>query len=292
MPPRVLSEEDKAELTPEEIEALEAEDEDDGEEEDEDGAGDGEAEDEPTDPPAKPKPDAEDPPAKADDAPPVATKAADDDVDVDQFRFKPQFTQVEAAALSKAEKDLKAAFRDFSAGNLSDEEYEAKQAELEPQIRDLDFKRRSDERDKADLGKRYVETWGAQMDIWLQQQGIDVAKLDEATITGFDAILKEIETGNLGAGLKMREQMDLARTIFEKRNPGKLPAPPKKGKRPTREALIPPSLADLGSAEQGSAVDDGAFARLDRIMDQHPERIEAELAKLSESRRDLWLQSR
>lgn len=283
-----LTEEDKAQLSPEEIEALEALDDDpegdldpgevdpeegdgENEEEGEDGKGD--------------EPEAEQPPAKKDDPAPAEETPAPE-------AYVPQFTKADAETLRTVKADMAILDEQVEEGDISFADWREKRALLEEKKADLDLKKRSDEIEETNFVKRTEAAWNSACANWFGAQNIDPKTIPQDALAAFNAVVLTVTGGDLGDGLSMEAQLDLALSIFEQRG-GVWPVAAKgdKPRRRTREALIPPTVADLGAAD-GGGVEDGEFARLDRLLNTKPLEYEAAVMKLSPERRETYLQTR
>ena len=293
-----LTEEDKAQLSPEEVEALEALeddpegeldpgdeeiDENDADENDADGDdGDGDDGDD----------DGEEAAGKADAPPADEPKPAAAPAEPLEA-YVPQFTKADADALKTVKADMATLDEQVEEGDISFDDWRAKRAVLEEKKTELDVKRRTDEAEGARFATRAAAAWNSACESWFNAQKIDPKTLPQDALTAFDAVVRSVTGSDLGEGLSMEAQLDLARAIFEQRG-GVWPSPAAKGGKPrrrTQETLIPPSLADLGTAD-GAGAGDGEFARLDRLLSTKPLEYEAAIMKLSPERREAYLQAR
>ena len=225
------------------------------------------------------------------------------------------FTAEDQAALKAAQDEIKALRLDYNNGELTDEEFDAKLAPLDDKRVDLLAKQKVDKAQEEKAIEVETGVWNKAVATWMgyQKIAIDPATslpvgVPQAMWTAFDDTVKAVTGGDLGKGLTMKAQLDIARDIFEKKHPGVLPpivsatkgkgvADPKKGKAAkakaeaeaagAEEVLIPPNMKGIGSADR-SGIDESRFALVDRAGKGNPVTQEKMLANMSDAEIDAW----
>lgn len=280
---RTLDDEDKALLTPEEIEAMEEEDAADLDKPEPEAITEENLDEvigtaETTDGPPASAPE----PALAAIAKPTAT-----------------FTEADQARLGEIGEKRAAITEQGDEGELTFKEMEEQRAALDKEARALEAKQiRDEERQKAyeDQVEAIADaSWNKACATFFSEQGVDPAKLTPEVGEPFNDIVLAVTGGPLGAGETEAAQLAMALKIFEAKHPGKwpgkpTPAPAEKAK-PVPEAaerLLPPTLGGLPATEN-DGIGDNRFAALDRLMETDPIRYENAVKAMSKTDREAYL---
>jgi hypothetical protein len=272
------SEEELAGLTEEERAALTAEDDEPEEEQEDDDPvveAPEENEPEPTEEPTEPEAEAEPEPAAATGELPVYTAE------------KPADIENKVAEIVAAKEALSTRFDD---GDITAKEYQKELDALNKQEREIE--REVFKAQLADEMRQQQERneWARDVKNFLAEH--DEYSKSKVLYSTLDTLVKEIAQNPDNAGLTGPEilaaahkQVQEALGIFGVK-PDQTPPAVQKGKK---KPDIPPTLAKLPAAESTDTAG-GKFAVLDRLADTDPLRFEKELAKLSESDRERYLE--
>lgn len=186
------------------------------------------------------------------------------------------------AEIAKARDDL---YGDYDEGNLTRDELKEKMRELDQEDRTLATKQAR----WGDYEEAANKAWDTASTKWLEAHP-EVLKLEPDALGNFDRLMRAYTASGLGDGLSVKAQHDKVLAEFRERYPDALPKeePPKKADKrhpaDKRRAATPPervpSLAGMPAAE-GTDVNDGEFANLERLMERDYEAYERAVAKLT-----------
>lgn len=284
-----LTDEDREGLTPEELAALEGDDEDDGED---DGDGDEGGSDDDTAP--APIDTASDPaPAVVVAAPAAAPAAAAPVPGADPLPLE-VVQQINARVGEALAAKLDVAFTRYEDGEITADEYKAETRQINASAAAARSEAEADHRHQA------YRTVFAQAANAYQAQ--NPALWTPEHVTGFDRHVRAV-TGNPAYDkMSPQQKLEAAHRLYASEAdilgrtappvPGKTAAPAPKATVPPRpKGEAPVTLANIPAASANNA-SEGRFAALDRMVERGDSAgAEAMMAKLSDSERDAYLAS-